>query len=310
MILGIDTSNYTTSIALFDGKRVVSKRKILPVKEGFRGLRQSEALFNHVKQLPELFEAISGNDYKIEAVSVSVSPRNVDGSYMPVFLAGDSFGRSIASLLNIPLYSFSHQEGHIMAGLYSANAFNLLQKPFISVHLSGGTTEILHTEYKNNRFEAEIIGKTLDISAGQLIDRVGVDLGFSFPCGKEVDNCSALSVSPVRLPVSVKGADINFSGAETKCKEFYKNNEAADICRGVLECISHSLIKSINHCLSKYNTGAVLVAGGVASNTLIRQRLSEKINAKIIFATPELSTDNAVGTAILGYLKSSNPYFN
>ena len=305
MILGIDTSNYTTSIALFDGENIISKRQLLPVKEGNRGLRQSDALFHHVKQLPMLFEQINFDDKKIDAVSVSVSPRNAEGSYMPVFLAGENFGRSIASVLNVPLYSFSHQEGHIMSGLYSADASNLLNKPFISVHLSGGTTEILYTCYNNNRFDTKIIGKTLDISVGQLIDRVGVDLGFGFPCGKEVDAMSLKSENPVILPVSVKNGDINFSGAETKCKDFYKTSDKSDICKGVLLCIAKSLTKSINHCLSQYKADSVLFVGGVASNTLLRDYLKENIHADSIFASKDLSTDNAVGTAILGYLKKA-----
>jgi len=306
MILGIDTSNYTTSIALFDGTDIICKRHLLPVKEGYRGLRQSDALFNHIKQLPELFEDIYFGDKNIDAVSVSTSPRNTEGSYMPVFLAGENLGRSIASILNVPLYRFSHQEGHIMAGLYSANSYELLSRPFISVHLSGGTTEILYTNYNNGRFETEIIGKTLDISVGQLIDRVGVDLGFLFPCGKEVDALSTQSKNPILLPVSVKSADINFSGAETKCKEFYKVCDKSDICKGILLCIAKSLTKSINYCLNQYKTDSVLYVGGVASNTFLREYLKEYINAESVFASTELSTDNAVGTAILGYLKKQS----
>ena len=306
MILGIDTSNYTTSIALYDGNCIINERKILPVKQGFRGLRQSEALFNHVKQLPELFEKIRKQNLKIDGISVSTTPRNINGSYMPVFLAGESFARSLAAILHVPLYAFSHQEGHIMAGIYSSNQFDLLKSPFISVHLSGGTTEILLTEYSECRFKTDIIGKTLDISAGQLIDRVGVDLGLSFPCGKEFDALSLTSETSVKLPVSVKNSDINFSGAETKCKEFYNKHTNSDICKGILECISLSLIKAINHCIEKYQIENVLLAGGVASNTILRQKLNDNIKATVIFATAELSTDNAVGTSILGYLQKQS----
>lgn len=303
MILGIDTSNYTTSLALYDDGYAASERQILPVREGERGLRQSDALFWHIKQLPSLFEALPNEKHQITGVSISSAPRNVDGSYMPVFLAGESFGTAISEMMNVPLYRFSHQEGHIMAGIYSADAFDLLEKPFLSVHLSGGTLEILKTEYKDNRFTCEIVGKTLDISAGQLIDRVGVDLGMKFPCGKEFDSLSSTSSTPVKLPVSVKGADINFSGAETKCKDFYTSCKKEDICLGVLECIEKSLEKAINYCISEYKTDTVLMAGGVASNSYIRSELHKNINSDVIFASSEFSTDNALGTAILGYYK-------
>ena len=302
MILGIDTSNYTTSAALLDGKKFISRRILLPVREGTRGLRQRDAVFHHVKQLPVILEELPFSSCSINAVSVSTTPRNVKGSYMPAFLPGESTARAIAAALNVPLYRFSHQEGHIAAGIYSSSAFALLKKPFISVHLSGGTTEILKSEYKNGRIQTEIIGKTLDISAGQLIDRVGVDLGLCFPCGKEADSLSRLSVSPVKLPVSVKGGDINFSGAETKCKAFYSRCDKADILNGVFVCIADSLIKALKSCIAEYNINDILFVGGVASNSLIRSRLSEMLHANIIYASAELSTDNAVGTAYLGYL--------
>ena len=113
MVLGIDTSNYTTSLALVDHRKIISdKRKLLTVKEGERGLRQQEALFQHVSDLPVLFSELMEDigDRKIEAVACSVRPRPVDGSYMPVFMAGKSFAEVIASALKIPVYEFSHQE--------------------------------------------------------------------------------------------------------------------------------------------------------------------------------------------------------
>ncbi len=306
MILGIDTSNYTTSLALYDGKVCINKRKLLPVKEGEKGLRQSDALFWHIKQIPELFEDIRVNAADIKAVAASVAPRNVEGSYMPVFLAGESVASAVASTHNVPLFSFSHQEGHIMAGIYSSDAAELLYEPFLSVHLSGGTLEILKTEYKDNRFCCEIIGKTLDISAGQLIDRVGVDLGFSFPAGRFADDEAQKASTAIKLPVSVKKGNINFSGAETKAKTFYATNTKAEICRGVLECISKSIEAAVNNCINEYKLTKVLFAGGVASSAVIRTRLPDKVFGDVFFASAELSSDNAVGTAILGYNKLHN----
>ncbi len=302
MYLGIDTSNYTTSVAVFCDGDVTNSRKILPVKEGQRGLRQSDAVFLHIKQMAEVFDAVSGYADRIKAVSVSSKPRNVDGSYMPVFTVGESYGEVLAKALNVPLYKFSHQDGHIMAGIYSCDAWELLNKPFISVHLSGGTTEILLSSYNGYGFDNEIIGGTLDISAGQLIDRVGVALGMAFPCGKEFDAVSLCSENPVKLPVSVKGGDINFSGAETKCGQFFENSVPADICLGVLNCVSEALGKALNYCIEKHTADTVLIAGGVASNSVLRKYINENVKGKVLFASRELSTDNAVGTAILGKL--------
>ena len=189
-----------------------------------------------------------------------------------------------------------------MAGIYSCKAWELLKAPFISVHLSGGTTEILLSSYNGYGFDNKIIGGTLDISAGQLIDRTGVALGMAFPCGKEVDAMSQSSQNPIKLPVSVKGGDINFSGAETKCGQFIKNATPADVCMGVLNCVSEALARALNYSIKSCMADTVLIAGGVASNSVLRKYISENVKGKVLFASPELSTDNAVGTAILGKL--------
>ena len=126
--LGFDTSNYTTSVACC-GDVSLNIRKLLEVKKGERGLRQSDALFQHIKSLPDLFrelsEKINMNDVK--GIGVSVSPRSVNGSYMPVFIAGQSFAKVCADALGVPIYTFSHQEGHIMAGIYSCGDYKLLE---------------------------------------------------------------------------------------------------------------------------------------------------------------------------------------
>lgn len=306
MYLGIDTSNYTTSAAVYDEAFIENSRRLLPVKEGQRGLRQSDAVFLHIKQMPSVFAPVAKYMDKAKAVSVSAKPRAVDGSYMPVFTVGESYAEILAVSLGVPLYRFSHQDGHIMAGIYSSGAWELLKKDFISVHISGGTTEILLSEYTGHGFKNKIIGRTLDISAGQLIDRTGVALGMSFPCGRELDELSAKSRKPIKLPVSIKGADINFSGAETKCRDFFTKSEPEDICMGVLLCVSKSLAEALNYCLKAYSADSVLCVGGVASNYFLRQYIKENVNADIFFASRELSSDNAVGTAILGALANKD----
>lgn len=290
MFLGIDTSCYTTSVAIVSdsGEIVADERRLLTVKPGERGLRQSEGVFQHIKNLPVLIEQVKEYLPHVKAVGVSAKPRNVEGSYMPVFLSGESFAKAIAASLSVPLILADHQSGHIMAAAKSAGF-----KPegeFVAIHLSGGTTEILKVTGEN----AEIIGKTLDIPAGQLIDRTGVMCGLSFPCGKEMD---ALSVqTDIKLPVSVKNSDINFSGAEIQAEKFYKSGKAAEeIYSAVFDAIARSLEKAIK------NAGNfdVLPVGGVSSNRRIRQYLEKALGGKVHFAKPEYMTDNAVGIAYL-----------
>ena len=295
LYLGIDTSNYTTSVATV-GDCQINARKIIDIKEGMRGIRQSDGVFVHLKELPRIFDTLEIDMKKICAVGVSTTPRRCEGSYMPVFLAGESFARVIAKSLGVPLYAYSHQEGHIMAGILSGGFYGLLEKPFLAVHLSGGTTEILRCEYKNNHFEAEIVGGTLDISAGQLIDRLGVRLGMKFPCGKEIDRLSRKCCEkPIKLKTSVKDGYMNFSGMETRLLDMAETYDAGLLAKSALMFIGESLTKAIN---SIENTD-VLFVGGVASNSLLREYFEKNISANVHFATPELSCDNAVGVAEL-----------
>lgn len=295
--LGIDTSNYTTSAAVFNGSEYRMMRKILDVKQGSRGIRQSEGVFIHNRELPEMISDMLVGD-KPECVGVSTRPRSVEGSYMPVFTVGSGYAKAVASALGVPLHCFSHQDGHIMAGVYSCGCGKILDKPFISVHISGGTTEILKSEYDGYNFKNEIIGGTLDISAGQLIDRVGVAMGLKFPCGPELEKLAANAEKTERLPVSVKGSYMNLSGAETKLLRSISGADASKAL-SVLEYVRDVLVKTINSAVKAEKLQRVLIAGGVASNAVIRKGLIENISADVYFASKELSGDNAVGIAVL-----------
>lgn len=299
--MGIDTSNYTASVAAVDAAGEISRRRILDVKAGERGIRQSDGVFQHMKLLPELYRDAAKNIdmSRVKAVGVSVKPRNAEGSYMPVFLAGFGYAKVIADTLGVPLIEFSHQDGHIMAGIYSASAYELLDGEFLSVHLSGGTTEILKSAYVNGRFENEIIGGTKDISAGQYIDRVGVKLGMRFPAGKHMEEEAAKTDKPIKLRVNTDGAYMNFSGVETKASRMAEECDKSALARGVLISVARALTETINCAVEETNAKRVLVVGGVASNGIVRQMLNDEVNGRVYFAKKEYSTDNAVGTAVL-----------
>ncbi len=300
-IIGIDTSNYTTSVAVIssDGALIANLKKLLPVKEGERGLRQSDALFAHTKQLPELLSAAKEytKDGTVEAVGVSTRPRNLDGSYMPCFLAGISAASAAALGAGVPLYEFSHQCGHIMAALYSAG----LEAPekFCALHISGGTTELLIARADERGFSCEIKGGTRDLSAGQIIDRIGVYMGFSFPAGKYMEEAALLNTAPVpkRKP-TVSGTEVNLSGLENIAVKLYdqtKNREM--VCSFVFNYIADSLIMMCEAFRERFGDMPFIFAGGVMSNSIIKNKLAEHFDAS--FAEPALSSDNAVGIAVL-----------
>lgn len=298
--LGIDTSNYTTSAAEFNSEthEAVNSRRLLPVKEGSIGLRQSDALFLHTKALPEIIDGACKLG-EISAVGVSDRPRGLDDSYMPCFLAGVSSASAISSALGVKLYKFSHQAGHIAAALFSADKLDLIGKPFISFHISGGTTEALYTEYdKDTFFKCKIVAQSLDLKMGQAVDRVGNLLGLNFPAGKELDKLSLLGEYNDKIKVSMKGADCSISGLENKAKQLleigYKKEDIASFTIKYLaetvDCMTAELIK-------QYGNIPFVFAGGVMSNTYIRKHITEKYGA--FFASPELSSDNAVGIAVM-----------
>lgn len=299
-VLGLDTSNYTTSVAVFDGRTGQNEGRLLEVRPGELGLRQSDALFQHVKRLPELFARLdeAGLLQNIDAVGASTCPRAVEGSYMPCFLAGASQGQSLAHTLGVPFFAHSHQQGHLAAAAWSAGRLDLLDAPFLAWHLSGGTTELLKVEPEGTSVKADIVGGTSDISAGQLIDRTGVLLGLQFPAGKALD---ALYHQGERSrPFRVRLNDLTFSlsGMENKVKGLLEAGEAsANIARFTLDTVTDVVLRATREAQARWPGLPVLCSGGVASNTRLREALAGECGS--LFAQPRFSTDNAMGTAIL-----------
>ncbi len=299
--IGFDTSNYTTSVALvsLQDNYYKSEKRLLPVSKGEIGLRQSDAVFLHTKQLPLLLDKLfDSNDINLTSVGVSAKPRNAEGSYMPCFSVGRCNAVTVSKTLNIPFLEFSHQAGHIAAVLFGAGRLDLIDKPFIAFHLSGGTTEaVLITPNAQTVFDEKIIARSLDLKAGQAIDRVGNMLGLDFPSGAKLDELAQTGRLSERIKVSNKCADISISGLENKCKKMFEQGEPYEnIARFCLEFIVFSLDKMVTELKKEYDFPLVF-CGGVSSNSLLRKHFSDKYEA--VFAPPGLSTDNAVGAAVL-----------
>ena len=299
-VLGLDTSNYTTSAAVFDGEGGRNQGRLLEVRPGELGLRQSDALFQHVKHLPEVVEALLGEEGlgNVQAVGASTRPRAVEGSYMPCFLAGASQGEGLASALGVPFFAHSHQQGHLAAAAWSAGRLELLDAPFLAWHLSGGTTELLYVEPEGASVRARAIGGTSDISAGQLIDRTGVLLGLPFPAGKALDALSGQADADLAYPVKRNELTFSLSGMENQVKKLLEAGEKpANIARFTLDTVTDIVLRVTREAQRRYPGLPVLCSGGVASNTRLRAALGE--NCGSLFAQPQYATDNAMGTAIL-----------
>lgn len=297
--LGLDTSNYTTSAAVFDGQRGENAGRLLEVRPGELGLRQSDALFQHVKHLPGRIAALRAGGWLegIAAVGASTRPRAVEGSYMPCFLAGAGQGRALADTLGVPFYPVSHQQGHLAAAAWSAGRLDLLDAPFLAWHLSGGTTELLYVEPDGPNVHAQAIGGTRDISAGQLIDRTGVLLGLDFPAGKALDALAREAGDRKGYRVKLEGLYFSLSGMENQVKALAERGTSpAEIARFALETVAGTVFRVTQEAKVRYPGLPVLCSGGVASNSLLRQALPEAV-----FAQPEYSADNAMGPAILAW---------
>ena len=310
IIIGIDTSCYTTSIAAISlGKKVIFNEKImLNVKEGNNGLRQSEAVFQHINNLGEISEKIKdiSKKYDIKGICVSQKPRPIKDSYMPVFMVGYNFAKTLSTLIGCKLYETTHQENHIEASLFTNNIID--KNNFLSIHMSGGTTEILLVNKEKDNYNIEIVGGTKDISFGQLIDRIGVKLGYKFPAGKYIDEDAIKCIEKIEkgLKTSVKEGYMNLSGLENQINNLIENNSKEYIAKILLDSIVRNIYKSILYISKNYNLNEVVFAGGVSASKYIKKELNSKLKKENIypyFTETEYSTDNALGCAIIGLNK-------
>ena len=305
LYLGLDTSNYKTSAGLYcpeDGS-FRACGKLLEVPLGSLGLRQSDALFQHVKQLSaQVREACRDLDGKIAAIGVSTRPRDLEDSYMPCFLAGQCAAECVGAALNVPVYDFSHQQGHLAAAAFSVDRLDMLNSPFLAWHLSGGTTELLLVEPSEDRLiKASIIGGSSDISAGQVIDRVGVDLQMQFPAGPYVEQAALTSEKDDYFRVKIQGSTFSFSGVQNQYQARIKAGESReDVCRFVLKTVAHTILKATKNA-RKDKQLPVLISGGVSVCSLVQDVFAKEPD--LWFAQKGLGGDNAVGAAILASLR-------
>ena len=314
--LGIDTSNYRTSAAIIDseGHVIAQKAVLLEVPAGKRGLRQSEAFFTHSNRLPayieELFDEADPAD--IIAAGVSERPRRIEGSYMPCFLAGVNAAREIAASLKIPVYGFSHQEGHAAAVIESGACLPASEMLFF--HLSGGTTEALVCRPDDMGYSMTIAGGTKDISVGQLLDRFGVAMGMPFPSGSYLDglayeflqesdfDTSKLKKTGVLPKLKMDDGYFNLSGAETRLMRYADDRggiQPAHVAAELFVAVTELLVNDARYLSDKFGTSVIYMAGGVASSRTLRALIRNNYCIDIKFGDPGLSGDNAVGTALL-----------
>ena len=304
LFIGVDTSNYTTSVSCVSDEGIVfEKRTMLSVPLGERGLRQSDAVFQHVRNLPPLIQAMldSIDRTSVTAVAVNAKPTDGEDSYMPVFLAGRLAAVSIASSLGVPLIETTHQAGHVRVAMFGQEAY-FSDTRFLALHLSGGTTDLLRVQTEGSRIAAiERIGGCADLHAGQFVDRVGVALGLPFPSGVSLEQLANNATDrTMKLPSSVRELVCSLSGQESQCQRWFESGVAKEaIAFAVYDCLSRTLAKLLQNAFSATDCKTVLLTGGVSGSALLRELLAERMNVELYYAPKGLSSDNAAGTALI-----------
>lgn len=301
LTLGFDTSNYATSLAVFDtqtGGVVCDTKQFLPVREGQLGLRQSEALFHHTAALPQLLEQLGRRVdlTRIEAVGVSAKPRPVEGSYMPCFLAGVSAATAFAAAKDIPLIHTTHQQGHVAAALFAAGRMDLFEGQSLVFHISGGTTDLLLCDKLQT---LTLLGTSSDLYAGQAVDRLGVSLGFSFPAGVKVSEMAAKCTDQIRPKASVKGMQCSLSGLENQTKQLLEQGKSPEyVCKYCLLCVGETVVRMTKAAQKEYPNLPVICAGGVMSSEIVAEYVHTRL-PNVSFVPGKFSSDNAIGVSIL-----------
>jgi len=296
----VDTSAYTTSIAVVSRGRVaLDRRMMLAVPQGSRGLRQSEAVFAHVKNLRALFSELRDWDKpQISAVAYSEKPCPAEQSYMPVFCVGASHAAAYAAALGVKPYALTHQHGHLYAAFFGNDVPDGV---YGAMHVSGGTLDILRVTVDGSLvMEIKPIGGSLDITCGQLIDRVGVAAGLPFPCGAHMEPLYRPGVK--KLAVKVDGLHANLSGAETQAlRRLADGEDPAEVCSAAFDCVAETLSRLIVHAAEELGLNRFILSGGVIAGTVIRERLSDIAQGKgigLILTQREYCGDNACGLAL------------
>ncbi len=304
--LGLDTSNYTTSAAIYlpQEGRLVQQKKLLPVEEGQMGLRQSDALFHHVRQLPDIVEQLRAQcDAPVTCIGASDRPGQADGSYMPCFLAGIGAARELAAVLRVPCYRFTHQQGHVAAALYGTDHLDWIQTRFLAFHVSGGTTDALLVEPdKEELIRCRVVAHSRDLKAGQLIDRVGGMLGLRFPAGPALEALALQASGSYKPRASMDGMDCHLSGVQNQCERMLRDGASKEeVALFCLKSVEAAVIAMTEALFKEFGELPLVYAGGVMSNSLLKKTLSQRFGGA--FADPVYSADNAAGIAVLTAIK-------
>ena len=317
-ILGIESSCDETSAAVLKDNRVLSN--IIANQEihkKFNGVVPELASREHQKNIiPVVIEAL--NKASIEKKDLDAVAYTFGPGLLGSLLVGSSFAKSLSIGLKIPIIAVNHMQAHLLCHFID-QSIEKPDFPFIGVTLSGGHTQIIIVK---NFFDMKLIGSTLDDAIGEAYDKCGRLMGLNYPSGPLIDKLSKNgNNSRFKFPLpKVDGLNVSYSGVKTsflnflsqKSKPFIEEN-LFDLCASIQTTLNKIIIDKIVLATKKFNIKTVVIGGGVACNSNLRNELlnlSIEKEFKVHLPIKEYTTDNAAMIGIVGYLKFKEKNFS
>lgn len=302
-VLGIESTAHTLSFGMVDmeGKLSSSFSNLFRPKEG--GIHPREAADHHCQKASELLENIMSTEFyktnKIEAVAFSQGP-----GLGPCLRVGASIARTLSEIWNVPLIGVNHCVAHIEIGKNQTGC-----KDPVLLYVSGGNTQVI----ASSRNKYRVMGETLDIGIGNMLDKFARTQGIPFPGGPEIEvlaNKFALNndinSNFINLPYGVQGMDIGFSGMLTAAeRKIDDGNSLESICWSLQEHAFASCIEVAERAMAHTGKNELLLGGGVACNSRIREMaeiMCKERGAKAFWPEKRFCIDNGTMIAELGRL--------
>ncbi|MBI3840471.1 MAG: tRNA (adenosine(37)-N6)-threonylcarbamoyltransferase complex transferase subunit TsaD [Thaumarchaeota archaeon] len=296
-ILGVESTAHTFSVSVMSssGKILSDSRNVFKAPEG-SGIHPFEASQSHIRAAARVLkEAVEESGVPLDsmaAVSYSMGP-----GLGPCLRVGAVVARTLASSLELPLVPVNHAVGHIELGCLLTKA-----KDPIVLLVSGGHTMVI--SFSGGRWR--VLGESLDLTLGQLLDQFGRHAGLASPCGRAIEEAARLSDRYLRLPYSVKGNDVSFSGLLTASKSLLDEGASfGDVAFSIQETAFAMVAEVTERALAFTGKKEVLVVGGVAANRRLdgmMDSMAKRHSARVGVAPIGYSGDCGAQIAWTGWL--------
>ncbi len=315
IILGIESSCDDTAAAVLVDRHIRSN--IVASQDVHRehgGVVPELAARAHLQNIiPVVDQALSKANIdkkEVNAVAYTLGPGLI-GS----LLVGNSFAKSLAMSLNVPLIEVNHMQAHLL--VHFEKSIPNPSFPFIGLTVSGGHTQLVLAKSPNRM---EVIGQTLDDAIGEAFDKAGKMIGLPYPAGPHIDKYAQdgepnISFSMPKVP----GLDFSFSGFKTSVLYYlrkqqeldkdYIRNHRNDLCSSVQHILVNILIEKLKKAVIETGIKEIVIGGGVSANSGLRLALSKQTDWNVFIPPLSFTTDNAAMIAVAGYFKYQNKSF-